>query len=285
MCLAAVFVISLSSLAYEVILTRIFSITQWNHLTFMVISIALFGFAFSGTVLFVMDRKKKYRLMKRSITETIPIIAVLYSVSAIVSLILLSYIPLDYFRLPFELIQAVYLLIVYMCLALPFFFAGFVISLCYAYLPEKTGSIYFMSMTGSAIGAALPFLLLPFLGEASLIVIVSVVPATLLFFNKTKKNTETERQSFHLKKRFALIPLTISLIVIIFATLPVSPYGNVLIEVKPSSYKSLSQNLKFPQTRILETKTGLRGRTDSIESAYIRFAPGLSLKFDGTLPV
>ena len=44
MLLFAIFLISLSSLTFEVLLARVFSISQWHHLSFMVISIALFGF-------------------------------------------------------------------------------------------------------------------------------------------------------------------------------------------------------------------------------------------------
>ena len=62
--LAAVFLLSLSSLALEVLLTRVFSISQWNHLSFMVISIALFGFAAAGTFLNIMDTYKKMAQIK-----------------------------------------------------------------------------------------------------------------------------------------------------------------------------------------------------------------------------
>ena len=57
MLLAAVFLLSFSSLAFEVLLTRIFSFIQWNHLSFMVISIALFGFAVSGTFLSILESR------------------------------------------------------------------------------------------------------------------------------------------------------------------------------------------------------------------------------------
>ena len=44
------FLASFSMLSYEILLTRIFAVSQWNHLFFLVISIALFGLAASGTV-------------------------------------------------------------------------------------------------------------------------------------------------------------------------------------------------------------------------------------------
>ena len=57
-----------------------------------------------------------------------------------------------------------------------------------------------------------------------------------------------------------------------------------LIQIKPSPYKAVSQMLQFPDTRVTATTAGIRGRIDSVKSAYIRSAPGLSLKYTNTLP-
>jgi hypothetical protein len=46
-----IFLCSFASLAYEIDLTRIFSISLWYHFAFMVISIAMLGIGASGTVL------------------------------------------------------------------------------------------------------------------------------------------------------------------------------------------------------------------------------------------
>ena len=121
--LVAVFLLSLAMLAYEVLLTRIFSITQWNHLSFMVISIALFGFALSGTFLSICESRLKENIRNFSLKHSIKILIVLYSISAVTSFIALNAIPLDYFRLPFEFIQIICLLAAYLVLTLPFFFA------------------------------------------------------------------------------------------------------------------------------------------------------------------
>ena len=82
--LVAVFLLSLSMLAYEVLLTRIFSITQWNHLSFMVISIALFGFALSGTFLSICESRLKENIRNFSLRHSIKILIVLYSISAVI---------------------------------------------------------------------------------------------------------------------------------------------------------------------------------------------------------
>ena len=149
MILAAVFLLSFSSLAFEVLLTRVFSISQWNHLSFMVISIALFGFAASGTFL-SMAESKQFRWYGY-ISAKIPVAWLVsgYSMSAVVSFILLNRLPLDYFRIPLEFNQAFYLLTAYLLLSLPFFFTGLTVCSAYVFLPEKTGAVYLATMTAS----------------------------------------------------------------------------------------------------------------------------------------
>ena len=121
---AAVFLLSLSSISYEVLLARIFSISQWNHLSFMVISIALFGFAGSGTLLSILETRKRDILKRWVSNEAIGWLVILYTITGAGAFILLTRMPLDYFRLPLEPVQAFYLLVAYLLLALPFFFTG-----------------------------------------------------------------------------------------------------------------------------------------------------------------
>ena len=48
-----IFFFSISVLLFELSLTRVFSIIQWNYLAFMIISIAFLGYGASGTFLSV----------------------------------------------------------------------------------------------------------------------------------------------------------------------------------------------------------------------------------------
>jgi len=283
MILTAVFLLSLSSLAFEVLLTRVFSISQWNHLSFMVISIALFGFAAAGTFLNIIDTHKKDWEQRLSAVGPVKIFIILYTVTAIGSFMVLNRIPLDYFRLPLEPVQIFYLLTAYLLLALPFFFAGLVISLAYAFIPEKTGFVYFASMAGSACGAIIPVPFLPLLGEGRAILLAALIPLIIVPFERPPANKiHTKTKTISRGKRFAL--QASGLFIVLIAGLLVSIGDGTEVKVNPSPYKDLSRVLQFPDTRIFETVTGLRGRFDSVQSPHIRFAPGLSLKFKGILP-
>ena len=280
MLLISVFFVSFSSLAFEVLLTRIFSIGQWNHLSFMVISIALFGFGASGTFLSVVEMRKKNWLINLASGNWPTMLLDIYSFTTILSFLTLNRLPLDYFRIPVEPDQILYLLAAYLLLSLPFFFAGMIISIAYITVPQKTGLVYFASMAGSALGAFAPALLLPLLGEGKLVVIAAVaplMPAALQIRAPLSDASKNQRRS-------RSIALGCGLGVILFAAAIVIPGNEKLIQVNPSPYKALSQILQFPKTQIVSTTTDIRGRVDRVKSPYIRFAPGLSLKYMNELP-
>ncbi len=249
----------------------------------MVISIALFGFAVSGTFLSLIDARKKARQMYQASQAAIGIIVCLYSLSAILSFLALNHLPLDYFRLPVEPIQSLYLLAAYLLLALPFFFSGLIISLAYTRAPEKTGFVYFSSMAGSACGAILPVPLLPLMGEGRLIIISTLIPLIPVIFSTLKpfRKTNSNIPNPWLGRTVAV---SSSLGIIVLAVFLLTSANVAVIQVTPSPYKALSQILQFPKSQIVETMTGIQGRVDRIKTPYIRFAPGLSLKYLEALP-
>lgn len=269
----AIWVLSFSSLMAEVILARVFAITQWHHLTFMVISISLFGFAASGTFLCLVESRKNN--ITRWFAGNGPVmgLGMAFSLSLVFCFAYLGWIPLDYFRLPVSPVQGVYLFTVFFVFSLPFFIAGLTISVGFAALPEKTGWIYFLTMTGSAAGALFPGMGLSFFSEEKLILLAAGLPliALVLAYKKpaNNDNTRSDRVLRHL-----MMSLTV-----LFMALFFMPQAKNLLKATPSSYKGLSQALVMPDTRTVLTKTGIRGRLDLVKSPHLRFAPGLSLTY------
>ena len=281
--LIAIFLVSLSTLAFEVLLTRVFSIGQWNHLSFMVISIALFGFSASGTFLSMIDIRKNRQQKYPVSGVSLAILLSLYTAAAMLSFLSLNNMPLDYFRLPVEPIQSLYLLAAYLLLALPFFFSGTIIAIGYTTVPQKAGLVYFASMAGSALGAVAPVPLLPLLGEGRLVIISALIPMIPAVFATLKASPKKDSKIRHpwLSRTVVIAGCCGCLC---FSLFLMTPAGNSLIQIKPSPFKALSQVLQFPKTRIVETNTSIRGRIERVRTPYIRFAPGLSLKYADTLP-
>lgn len=264
--IAAVFWLSLSALALEVLLARLFSLGQWHHLGFMVLSIALFGFGASGTLLSLRERSAPGWERRNSGPAGLFNLVLAFSATALLAGVGLGSLPLDYFRLPLEPVQAVYLGAAYLLLALPFGFAGASISLAYAAAPGKSGAIYFANMGGSALGAALPALGLPWLDEGRLAVLAGLLPMGLLPFWLARLDEKRPRV-------LAAVGIAVAALFLL------SPFGGKWVQVRPSPYKALPQTLQFPQTRIVGHHGGIRGRVDRVESPYLRFAPGLSLQY------
>ncbi len=264
----AVFLASFSSLAFEVLLARIFAISQWHHLAFMVISLALFGFAASGTALSVLDARRKGWEARLSGRRPLVLALVAYSVTALGAFVILNRLPLDYFRLPLAPIQALYLLTAYGVLSVPFVVAGGIISLAYAARSRHTGWVYCATMSGSAAGALTPALFLPLFGEGRLLVLVSLGPLVVL--------------PVWGRGRFRILGVALFTAALVLAA--VLPADHPFLRVRPSPYKALSQTLQFPESRITGTVSALRGRIDRVESPYIRYAPGLSLQYTRPMP-
>ena len=283
MLLAAVFLVSLSSLAFEVLLARTFAISQWNHLAFMVISIALFGFGASGTYLSLLANHGEASVRRLARGTSLRVLMILYSASAMLSFMALNRLPIDYFRLPIEIVQTLYLGAAYIMLALPFFFSGLVVSLAYALTPGQSGLVYSASMLGSAGGAALSMLLLPYWGEERLIVLMAVVPLAIVVGGFYRPAPAADGGA--VKPAWARV-LTTGGFLLVGATAVglLLPSAGDLIRIHPVPYKALSQTLLLPHSSVTDRRWSIRGRMEKVDSPYVRFAPGLSLKFNGRLP-
>jgi hypothetical protein len=283
MLLIAIFVVSLSTLAFEVLLTRVFAIGQWNHLSFMVLSIALFGFGASGTFLSLFGASSVRPRWSHLSGDTISFLLLLFSISAILSYISLIHIPLDYFRLPVEPLQGIYLLAAYLGLSLPFFVSGLIIAMGYTSDPDRAGLVYFASMAGSAAGAIVPVVLLPLIDEGRLIIFSATVPLIPATAAAMKKPTEVDVQNTNRQLwRKLLVIGTLTAMGTIFYLLATS--DPAMFRAMPSPYKALGQILQFPKTRVIESRSSIRGRVDRVKTPYVRFAPGLSLNYTMGLP-
>ena len=283
MLLAAIFCVSFAALAFEVLLARVFAIGQWNHLSFMVISIALFGFGASGTFLSLTTASRWRRFRHPDSANSIAALLLLFSTTEILAFLTLNHLPLDYFRIPVEPLQGLYLLGAYFLLALPFFCAGLIISIGYTARPEKAGLVYFASMAGSALGAAIPLLALPLLDEGRLIILTAaaaLIPALLAALKPT--GTGKEGPSGRPLRRVPI--LTASLAIIAVGGASLTDAVDPAVRITPSPYKALGQILQFPKTDVSASRSGIRGRVDRVRTPYFRFAPGLSLKYTGRLP-
>ncbi len=255
-----IFFISVATLLLEIALTRIFSVSQWYHFAFMIVSIAFLGYGASGAFLALR------RSLLDNINGLLVISSSLFSLSCLISFIITQRIPFDPFRITWDHNQILYIMLYYLVLAIPFFLSGICIGAVFSKIPQKIGKLYFFNLTGSGLGCLLVILLFS-LFSASEVVIATFLLGMLsvLSFSSTKRN---------------FIFATAGIIVFLILLPGIYPFLGINI----SPYKALNIALNYKDSQLLSTEWNSFSRVDVIKSGAVRYAPGLSYTFRGRLP-
>ncbi|MBA1446903.1 MAG: hypothetical protein FE835_18790 [Gammaproteobacteria bacterium] len=107
----SILIISAAALAYEVLLMRLFSIIQWHHFAYMVISLALLGYGVSGTFLFLTRQWLIPRFAEAFVANT-----TLFGLSSIGCYMLAQQIPFNILEIVWDPDQWLFLLLNYLLL-------------------------------------------------------------------------------------------------------------------------------------------------------------------------
>jgi len=258
-----ILLLSAATLLFEITLTRVFSVAQWYHLAFMVVSLALLGFGVSGSFLSLFPR-----LVTKNLGRLLAVCAALFSVSSLGSYLVVNSIPFDSYRLSWESHQLFYLMVYYLSLAIPFFFTGLALGTALSKMPSQAGKFYGFNMVGSGLGCLLVLVSPSLLGVSGTVVLAALLGLlAVLFFSLPRSRL---LPSLALAGGAGLIVLLVSL--------------PVALDIKMSPYKTLSQVLLHPQAQTLWTKQNTFSRLDVVESSSIHMAPGLSFNYGRELP-
>jgi len=266
---AALVLVSASALSYQVILVRAFSIGQWHHFAYMVISIALLGFGASGTLLAALERRRTNtaKSLQGSQGAWFAISATAFAVALPISFWLTQQIPFDAFLVVWEARQVLYLGCYYLLLSIPFFAAATAIGLALTGESEKCPRLYAYNMIGSGAGALLAVVVLSVARvEWALLSVFGLAQGAAVIALLDKK-LFVDRGSPRLLAAVGVAIMAITTLVYIFRP----------PAVRLSQYKGLSYALNLPHAQVVAERSSPRGRVDVVVSPAIREAPGLSL--------
>lgn len=252
-----IFLCSASSLAYEIALTRIFSVSLWYHFAFMIISIAMLGIGTSGTVLSLSSRLKNL--------SYVGIYSLLLGITISVSYIISNHVPFDPVRLSWSKIQIFYIGAYYLILSVPFFFTGLIIATSFYELSGKSGLVYGADLTGAGAGSIGVLLLTTFVAPENIVFLISSIALTASFIIGSKK-----------LKVISFFLILLNIVILFF-----QPH---FISLRMSPYKGLSTALRHPGAEHLKTYFSPYSRIDTFKSPAARFAPGLSFRYLEELP-
>ena len=167
--LSGVFLVSASVLTMQLMLSRIFSVTAYYHVSFLVISIAMFGMTAGAVKVYRGDAPAQ----RRELLQLAASNAFKFGMSMAVATCVSMVIPIVGSWLALTLVV---LPIVAALTALPFYFAGVVISLCLTRSPFRVSTVYGYDLLGAAAGCLVALLLMEAIDTPSALFLVCAIP-------------------------------------------------------------------------------------------------------------
>jgi hypothetical protein len=279
---AILLLLSISALVFEINLTRIFSITQYYHFAFMIVSLALLGSCASGTFLAICPQ-----LSHANPKDSLGWLAAGCAVSIPCSYLLTNWLPFDSFTIAWDRKQIFILLLHYIVLAFPFFFSGMAASLLLQVYPHHRGSVYAINLAGSAIGCCVALVFPSFLDGEDMVLFNSSLSAVAGLFCTHPRQVDTSHLLLRKALRWGALCINSSLLALtlLFLGLKLSGGKTIqLLDMRLSPYKELSYALQYPDAQITRTLWNSFSRVDYVTSSGVRSFPGLSYQFMKPLP-
>ena len=262
--LFSIALISAAALAYEILLMRLFSIIQWHHFAYMMISLALLGYGVSGTFLALSRPWLKGRFRAAYLVN-----AVLFGISVLVCFLLAQAVPFNALEVLWDPQQPLWLLLIFLLLFIPFFCVANCICLTFSEFSSQLYRVYSFDLVGAGFGAlaivGLLFIVMP--GTA-----LKVVSALGIF------SAAVAWWECRIKPRWP------ALVFLLGAGAVLLPANEFSLQV--SEFKGLSQTLRILDVEQIDQRSSPLGLLTTVKSPAIPFrhAPGLSLNTPGPIP-
>ena len=176
---AGLFVVTLTTLMYEIVLTRIFSVTMWYHFAFVAISVALFGMTAGALLVHLRPEWFRDELVKRQMWR----FSLLFGVSvalAFVTQLSIPFVP----KMTMAGVWSVVLTCV--VISVPFVCSGVVVCLALTRFPRRVNRMYAADLVGAGLGCVLLVVAFSWLDGPSLVIGIAALAclgALLLAFD------------------------------------------------------------------------------------------------------
>lgn len=176
---AGLFLVTASTLMLQLIQTRILSVVAWYHLAFFVISMAMFGL--TGGAVWVYLRGTRFA--EKSLSHDLSYFSMAFAVSTALCLATqMTLVPVAT-----KSLTSIWTWIeLAVCIAVPFFFSGIVVSLALTRSPFPIGRVYGVDLVGAATGCVGVIAILDRTDGPSAVLWVSAITVVgSLFFSRS----------------------------------------------------------------------------------------------------
>lgn len=170
------FLVTLATLMYETLLSRIFSVTMYYHFAFMAVSVAMFGMTVGAILVYLFPHLFDQERIHHHLAQN----TLLFAITAVLALVLHMLVPFS-FSLSWQGIAS--LLVTYAGIAVPFTFSGICVSLLLTRFPKEVSKLYAADLAGAAVGCIVLIFTLRITDGPTAVVVVALLAssATLLF--------------------------------------------------------------------------------------------------------
>ncbi|MGD8481712.1 MAG: SAM-dependent methyltransferase [Gammaproteobacteria bacterium] len=247
---------SAAALAYQLLLIRVFSIIQWHHFAYMIISLALLGYGASGTFLSLVRGRIGRWLLPAYVSSI-----ALFAVTGLPAFLLAQNIAFSPEELLWRPVLIWRLAGLYFLLGTPFFFVAAAVGLAFMGWGRLAGRVYGTDLGGAAAGGLIAVGLLWWMEPLRCMEAVVLLAGVAAF--AAALETGCARGVTAL---FALL----------FATV-------LLVAPKPilqlSPYKDLNASLQVAGGRVETTRSSPYGQVTVLSNRTVPFreAPGMGL--------
>lgn len=143
-----IFFVALATLMYEILLTRIFSVTMLYHFAFVALSLAMFGLTAGALLVYLRPEWFPPDLLHRRLAQA----AVAFPIAIILSFMTELSIP---FRVHASVVAVYAIAFTYAVIAVPFVVSGVAICLVLTGFPARVSRLYAADLAGAALGCVL----------------------------------------------------------------------------------------------------------------------------------
>lgn len=252
--MAVLFFASLSTVLFELALTRVFSIILWYDYAFMAISVAFFGLGIGSLLVHMHKDGGPGRLRSllfpktmsaESVTKKLVHHSIAYALTVPLFIFAITQIPPD--------TSHIYLF--YLISSVPFFFAGSIMALVFFAMPRQISKLYFADLVGASSAALALDPLMQVFGAESVLLLTS-----LLVAGPAIAGAFALRSMGRMKAPSAA--LLAGLLILLVATTPATAIASGVMQVTPGPNKGLYWQLKNPDFDHLSARWNSFSRVD-----------------------
>ena len=168
--LAGLFLMTLATMMYEVVLTRIFSVTMFYHFAFVAISVAMFGMTVGALVVYLAPRQFAPELVRLRLAQS----ALWVAVTVVLSFLVHLRLPVDPDPLSGDLVS---LPLNYLVISIPFVMSGICVCVALTRFPEQVSKFYAVDLAGAALGCIAVVYLLKLTDGPTVVILVALAAA------------------------------------------------------------------------------------------------------------